>query len=66
MDDYTIELAKETMEWVDGENPRLDDFFMAKARTIAAIAQAEQLKRIADSLEKLEQRPVLQLKNLSD
>jgi len=47
-----LEKAKETMEWVDGENPQLDDFFIAKARALAAIAQAEQLKRIADATER--------------
>jgi hypothetical protein len=43
--------AKDAIDWADGEKPDLDDYFFRKAQAYAAIAQAEQLKRIADALD---------------
>lgn len=52
-----LEKAKLTMEFAGGADVNTHEaaYFYNKAHSLASIAQAEQLKRIADSLEKLTQ-----------
>lgn len=45
-----LQEAKDILQWVDEGNVGVDNFYLALAQTYAAIAEVEQLKRIADAL----------------